>query len=363
MQSFLKPNKRVRYGLDLEKVFVGQEIVSNYNITADESVLALWSGFVPTSSFSENSREFAGRLGFHQIFLPYGFLMNLTISLGAENYGSSSLSVSSLKNILYLSPAFPGDTFSCSIRIKEIIQKDDHNLLVADHILFNQTGEAVFSLESQMVFPAFDPRASILSSRQVIFDNHQFKEKILTRVRGVHIQNKVDNYVSGDLLLHPYVRPIGKSENLFWTTYFKDANHNHFNYQRFKPGEILVSDGISLGMVLSIAGREFRQILMPEVVHAFRIVPLVAEDRVGAFSFVNDVKPVMPGFEELEITTFGLRNVDTETELMDIEFAHSLSQTIETGEELEAVLDRDMPQLVGKVFCLAHWKVLRKTES
>lgn len=164
MQQFIKPNRKVNYGLDLTKVFVGQEIVSNYNITVDESVLSLWSGFMPTSSYPENSREFAGRLGFHQIFLPYGFLMNLTISLGAESYGNSSIHIHELRNALYLSPAFPGDTFSCSIRIRRISEQGRHNFVVADHILFNQKGEAVFLLECEMVFPHFVPRVTIAST-------------------------------------------------------------------------------------------------------------------------------------------------------------------------------------------------------
>ncbi len=362
MQSFLKPNRKVNYGLDLTKVFVGQEIVSNYNITVDESVLSLWSGFMPTSSYPENSREFAGRLGFHQIFLPYGFLMNLTLSLGAESYGNSSIHIHEVRNVLYLSPAFPGDTFSCSIRIRRISEQGRHNYVVADHILFNQKGEAVFLLECEMVFPHFVPRVTIASTRTQPMMNNLFKEKILARVRGIHIQNKINVFKAGDLLLHPYVRPVGKSENLFWATYLKDTIPNHFNYQRFKPGEILVSDGIVISMVLGIAGREFRQVLLPEVIRSFRVVPVVAEDRLGAFSFVNEVRPVMPGFEELYITTFGLRNVDTETELSDFAFPEDLFGNIKTASDVDFVLESKCPLLINKICCMAQWKVLRKNE-
>ena len=362
MQSFFKPNRKVNYGLDLTKVFVGQEIVSNYNITVDESVLSLWSGFMPTSSYPENSREFAGRLGFHQIFLPYGFLMNLTLSLGAESYGNSSINIHEIRNVLYLSPAFPGDTFSCSIRIKRITEQGRHNYVVADHFLFNQKGETIFLLECEMVFPHFVPRVTIVSTRTQNMMNNLFKEKILARVRGIHIENKIGIFKESDLMLHPYVRPVGKSENLFWTTYLKDTIANHFNYQRFKPGEILVSDGIVLSMVLGIAGREFRQVLMPELIRSFRIIPVIAEDRLGAFSFVNEVRAVMPGFEELYLTTYGLRNVDPETELFDFAFPSDLFNGLRTAAEVSSILESQCPFLAGKLCCMAQWKILRKND-
>ena len=362
MQSFLKPNRKVNYGLDLTKVFVGQEIVSNYNITVDESVLSLWSGFMPTSSYPENSREFAGRLGFHQIFLPYGFLMNLSLSLTAESYGNSSIHIHEIRNVLYLSPAFPGDTFSCSIRISHIAEQNSHNYVVASHTLFNQKGEAVFLLESEMVFPHFVPRVTIASTRPQNMVNNHFKEKILARVRGIHIENKINVLKPGDLILHPYVRPVGKSENLFWATYFKDTIANHFNYQRFKPGEILVSDGIVLSMVLGIAGREFRQVLMPEIIRSFSIIPVIAEDRLGAFSFVNEVRQVMPGFEELHLTTFGLRNVDPEIELHDFSFPSDLFNDVELPNNINSILENQSPFLIDKICCMLQWKILRKSE-
>lgn len=362
MQSFLKPNRKVNYGLDLQKVFVGQEIISNYNITVDESVLSLWSGFMPTSSYPENSREFAGRLGFHQIFLPYGFLMNLVLSLSAEIYANSSHGVKEIRNALYLSAAFPGDTFSCVIRIKRIEEHGRHQQIVADHLLFNQKSEPVFTLECTTFFPYFTPRTHIASERSKPLMNHHFKEKILARVRGISLQNKIAQFQPGDLLLHPFVRPVGKSENLFWATYLKDTVPVHYNYQRYKPGEIIISDGIVLSMVLGIAGREFRQILLPEILRAFPVAPVVAEDRLGAFSFVSDVKSLMPGFEEIYITTFGLRNVDTETELFDFSFPVELFEHFEQSADLEMMLETRCPQLLNKVCCMAQWKVLRKNE-
>ena len=163
-------------------------------------------------------------------------------------------------------------------------------------------------------------------------------------------------------MLHPYVRPVGKIENLFWTTYLKDTIANHFNYQRFKPGEILVSDGIVLSMVLGIAGREFRQVLMPELIRSFRIIPVIAEDRLGAFSFVNEVRAVMPGFEELYLTTYGLRNVDPETELFDFAFPSDLFNGVRTAAEVSSILESQCPFLAGKLCCMAQWKILRKND-
>ncbi len=362
MQLDLKPTIKVKYGADLSKMFVGLEIVSNYNITVDESVLSLWSGFMPTSSYPENSREFAGRIGFPQIFLPYGFLMNLALTLCAESYSSSSISTIEIRNVLYLAPAFPGDTFSCSVTIKEIEQDEFHNFVTATHLLSNQKGEAVFTLDSLMQFPAFKPKVNMVPIRTPKLISNQFADKILSRARGIHIENKIDDFSEQDVILHPYVRPVGKSENLFWATYLKDTVPDHYNYQRFNAREIIISDGIVFSMVLGIAGREFRQVLLSEIIRSFSVAAVIAEDRLGAFSYVSDVKRVVPGFEEIYITTFGLRNVDTETELHDYTFPSYIFSSIRSAVDAETVIKNCCPALLGKICSVSFWKVLRKCD-
>ncbi|WP_430810428.1 MULTISPECIES: FAS1-like dehydratase domain-containing protein [unclassified Carboxylicivirga] len=364
MQGYLKPNKTVNYGLDINRVAIGQEIISHFNITADESVHSLWSGLMPTSSYPENSREFAGILGFHEMFLPYGFLMNLTLSLGVENFAHSSLLHLEIRNALYLNPAFAGDTFSCAIRIKDVraTSNGNYSIVESEHLLSNQRGEAVFTLERITLFPPINVIESSGMPWEGSLKNHHFKEKILARVRGINIENKIKDFKSGDLILHPFVRPVGKSENLFWATYFKNTHPIHFNYQRYKPGEIIISGGMVVAMVLGMASREFRQLLLPQVDRAFHVVPVVAEDRLGAFSYVKSNRQIMPGFEELEVRTFGLRNVDTEPELRDADFPLELFNGLDRPAEVEKILEQKCPALKGKICCVTDWKALRKVE-
>lgn len=365
MGTFYRPNKKANYGLDPERVFVGREITSNYNISIDESVHNMWNGFIPTSSYTENSGEFAGRLGFSQMFLPYGFLMNLTLSLSVENYTHTSFLHLELRDALYLRPAFPGDTFTCSIKIISIKESANgqNSILEATHLLSNQKGEPVFSLIRVTLFPRFEARSTIPSELTKPMHNHHFKEKILARVRGIELDNIFTEFAFGDLILHPYVRPIGKSENLFWATYLKNSHPIHHNYQRYKPGEIVISGGIVVAMVLGIAGREFRQILLPEVKKAFHIAPVKAEDRIGAFSFVKDVSQIMPGFEEISIITYGLRNVDTERELSNLSFPEGLFRDISRPSQVTTIIEQHCPDLVNKLCCYVEWNVLRKNEN
>lgn len=366
MEEFLKPNRRAEYGLDLDKVFVGKEIVSRYNITGDESVLSMWSGFMPTSSYPENSREFAGRLGFHQIFLPYGFLLNLTLSLGVESFAHTSVLKPELKNALYLNPAFPGDTFSCTIKITDIrpAEKPGHTVIESTHLLFNQKGEPVFSLVRISLFPEFTARKTIPSERKEPYNNNRFKENILARTRSINMENVIFRFKTNDLLLHPYVRPVGKSENLFWATYLKNTHPSHYNYQRYLPGEIEVSGGIVLAMVVGIAGREFRQILLQQIDSAFHVSPVFAEDRVGAFSFVREVRHLMPGFEEISIRTFGVRNMDTEPELENVAFPKSLfNSSLARPADVREIIEEKCPVLKDKVCSVVNWKVLRKVDE
>ncbi|SFE20822.1 hypothetical protein [Thermophagus xiamenensis] len=365
MEEFIKANRKVEYGLDLEKVFIGKDIVSRYNITVDESVLSMWSGFMPTSSYPESSREFAGRLGFPQIFLPYSFLMNLTLSLGVENFAHSSVLKLALRDAIYLNPAFPGDTFSCSIKIINVYKssRPGNSVIESSHLLFNQKGEPVFSLIRVSLFPEINPRKTISSEQKIPYQNNLFKEKILARARNISMDNVMIRLEAGDLILHPYVRPIGKSENLFWSTYLKNTHPSHYNYQRYKPFEIIIPGGMVIAMVSGIAAREFRQILMQQIDVAFHVNPVYAEDRIGAFSFVRGVNQLMPGFEEVFIRTFGIRNMDTEPELSDVAFPKSLFDTrVERPSQVRQIIDEKCPVLRDKVCCVIDWSVLRKVD-
>ena len=366
--QFYQPNRKVSYGLDLSKVFIGQKIISSHNITVDESVHSVWNGFIPTSSYTENSKEFAGRLGFHQLYLPYGFMMNLTLSISVESYTYSGIRHIETRDAVYISPAFPGDTFSCTIIITGISHTPDGQttILQAFHQLSNQKGEAVFSLTRVTAFPRLEPRTTIPPTDLQPTHNHLFKEKILSRVRGITLYNAIDNYTQGDLVLHPYVRPIGKSENLFWSTYLKNSHPIHYNYQRYQPGEIIVSGGIVEAMVLGIAGYEFRQILLSQIKTAFHTSPVMAEDRIGAFSFVGSVNRVMPGFEEITVITYGLKNVDTEQELSESDFPECLFDEAVNNhtqiDAIDAIIERYCPVLAGRVCCRIEWTLLRKNE-
>lgn len=364
MQECIKPNRKVNYGLDLDNVSVGLEIISHFNISVDESIHSLWSGFMPTSSYPENSREFAGILGFNEMFLPYGFLLNMTLSLGVENYAHSSLLHLEIRNALYLNPAFAGDTLSCEIHLKSVEASSNkhYSIIVSEHVLSNQKGEPVFSLERVTLFPYIKGCENQTTNGNSSLKNYRFKEKILARVRGIEMENKINDFKPGDLMLHPFVRPVGKSENLYWATYFKNTHPIHFNYQRYKPGEIIISGGIVVSMILGISGREFRQLLLPQVERAFHVVPVVAEDRIGAFSYVKEVSQIMPGFEELHVVTFGLRNVDTEPELKEAAFPMELFGELRRPADVEKILEEKCPALAGKICCVAEWKGLRKVE-
>ncbi|MGQ1890877.1 hypothetical protein ACT29H_10575 [Thermophagus sp. OGC60D27] len=366
MEEFLKPNRRVEYGLEMDKVFIGKEILSRYNITVDESVVSMWSGFMPTSSYPESSREFAGRLGFHQIFLPYSFLLNLTLSLGVENFAHSSVLKLAVRDALYLNPAFPGDTFSCTIKITNIYKASEpgYSVIESSHLLFNQKGEPVFSLIRVSLFPEVNPRKTISSHRKEPYHNNLFKEKIIARARSISMENVVLTFHRGDLILHPYVRPIGKSENLFWSTYLKNTHPSHYNYQRYQPFEIIISGGMVIAMVSGIAAREFRQILMQQIDLAFHVHPVYAEDRIGAFSYVREVNQLMPGFEEVSVRTFGIRNMDTEPELAEVAFPKSLFDIhVERSSEVRQIIEDKCPVLRDKVVCIVDWRILRKVDN
>ncbi len=363
INDFLKLNRSINYGLNLNNVQKNQLITSHNEITIDDTYRTLWLGYVPSFSKTELVSDYYQKPFNNRKKLPFSFVLNLTLSLGVESFAESCLLHLEIQEAEYHKPAFTDDTFQCHIRILSIEPTSNKQKTIVEsrHYLINQKDEVIFTLKRITLFPR------IRNILRIADKPAEFNYTVDGNLREEMIRN-TDNLKSPgflkhlditDLVLHQLVRPVKKSENLFFTTLLKNTNPIHFNDKRYEK-DIIISGGIIVAMVLGIASREFREIIHQSIKKAFHVMPVYADEMLGAFSYVKDIHPLANDLEELHIRTIGLKNTDTEEELSEIMLPLELFEHTSKPVEIINLCDKKCQALNDRICTVVDWKFVRR---
>lgn len=356
-----------RYGLDLETVYPGQVLVSPHELTIDDSWRTAWLSSFPTSNRLVTSAPFAKAWGLPDRALPTGLLLNLTLCMSVEPFSQSCRLHLGLRDAVQLAPAVAGDTFRNIISIDKVrnTSRGDASVIQSTHVLLNQKDEVVYRLTKMSYFDAVVD----LESRSASPENNAFSvdDRVVATTVDEHIRAAVEPPTApnspletGDVLLHPAVRPIGWSENLLLTTMFKNTHPVHFDAERYARDEIIVCGGFVQSMALALSESELRQVLGERLIYSAHINTVAPEDRLGAISRVLSVQKVSAHLEEVKVQTLGLRNVDVERELVDLPLPGRLFDEAPRKPSLvEEICRQERPELEGRIALQATRVLLR----
>ena len=366
--------RTVKYGLDLDTVFSGQVITCPYEITIDASWITQWSSLVSMGNYIETSKLFAQEAGLKDRVLPFSAMLNLTLCMAVEPFSETCLLHLGLEDVTYERPAYPEDTFQCFIHVESLRNTSDNKRSVvrSQHVLMNQHGERVISFKRNTLFPYINN----LENRSEAPQN--YAPSFLEKLKGDKSQqlinfikkrpaqtNRLPNKVfsNDELIIHDAMRHIGESENLLFTTLFRNTHPIHFNYSRYPKENIVICGGFVLAVVLGNAMKDFKQVLDQQIVHCSHINKIAPEDTMSSVSHIVH-REIIEGHELLTIKTIGLRNVDPNTELNEHEWPRELFNTeIPKPSQLELRLKREMPELFHKVCIQIVWKAWRHTND
>jgi len=362
-----------RYGIDLTCLRPGQVLESPYALTIDDGWRATWQSAFHASNHLETSVEFARSLGFTDRMLPYSLLLNLTLCMSVEPFSERCRLHLGLHDAVAERPAFVGDTFSNRILVESVrnTARGDASVIRTRHVLINQRGERVFSLTKMSYFDpvapacvgAIEPGAIGGDFAAAAGPAQSLRERVIEAVGAGQPLNSVaiaPDLDAGQLILHPPVRPIGWSENLGLSTLLRNTHPLHFDAQRYDRADIVVCGGFVQAMAHAAGERELRQIVHEQVVQSSHINTVAPEDRIGAISFIRSVTPINDRLEEVELKTFGLRNVDIARELGNRPLPLALFEAEGTKPSVyEDICQRDCPDLSGRIALQIERRILR----
>ncbi|MBC8423575.1 hypothetical protein H8E07_05590 [bacterium] len=363
-----------RYGIDLTRLRPGQVLESPYALTIDDGWRATWQSAFHASNQIETSAEFARSLGLADRMLPYSLLLNLTLCMSVEPFSESCRFHLGLLDAIAERPAHVGDTFRNRILVESVrnTARGDASVIRTRHILINQRGERVFSLTKMSYFDpvapacvgAIDPDGIGGDFSPSAAPAQSLRDRMIHAVGaglpGSSTAATAPDLAAGQLILHPPVRPIGWSENLGLTTLLRNTHPLHFDAQRYGREDIVVCGGFVQALTHAAGERELRQIVHEQVVHSSHINTVAPEDRIGAISFVCALTPLNDALEEVELKTFGLRNVDIAQELDNRPLPLALFEAEGTKPSVyEDICQRDCPDLSGRIALQIERKILR----
>ena len=362
-----------RYGIDLTYLRPGQVLESPYALTIDDGWRATWQSAFHASNHLETSVEFARSLGVADRMLPYSLLLNLTLCMSVEPFSESCRLHLGLHDAVAERPAFVGDTFSNRILVESVrnTARGDASVIRTRHVLINQRGERVFSLTKMSYFDpvapacvgAIEPGAVGGDFAAAAAPDRSLRERMIEAVgagRPANPASIAPDLTAGQLILHPPARPIGWSENLGLSTLLRNTHPLHFDAQRYGREDIVVCGGFVQAMAHAAGERELRQIVHEQVIQASHINTVAPEDRIGAISFIRRVTPISDRLEEVELKTFGLRNVDVSRELGGRALPLALFEAEGTKPSVyEDICQRDCPDLSGRIALQIERRILR----
>ncbi len=366
--------RTITYGLDYKNSFRGQIISSPYEVTIDESWITSWQSMVQTGNPLDTSLDFCQKLGLKGRLVPFQNLINLGLCLVVESFSESSLFHLGISNVVYERPVFTGDTLRSVMIVDEISPASNmkYTIFKTRMILVNQHNHRVISMNRNSLFPYIDSFA--VSSNMPQYKHHDYplfeqeafsylRHKIIREAKKttISILQNQELFEKEDLILHSMTRPMGLSNSLAQSTLYKNTHPLHINSVRYGFEGLVVCGGFIIPIIHGAASRDIRFALDHEIIDTMHINKIHHEDSIGAMSFIVDIESINDHFECLTIRTFGLKNIDTERDLISMDIPDELlKSTSIRPREIELICKTYCPELHHKICARMTWKMWRK---
>ncbi len=359
--------KSLSYGLDHDNAHVGQTVHGITDVTVDAAWLMNWQSLVQTSNPLETSAHFCTALGLEGRLLPFHLLVNLALCLQVEPFSESSLFHLGISDVVYEHAAYVGDTLHSVMHIDEIVASSskDYSILKTRVALVNQNGLRVVSMRRNSLFPYLGEKPNAATDTPAIFEgaiHPQLRETLLEKTDNIpaRLRLRRPQLQKHDFLLHGIARPLGLSNSVAFSTLYKNTHPVHINNARYGLDGLVVCGGFIIPIMHANASQDLGFALDLEIVDTMHINRVHHEDAIGAMTVVLSVEQVSATVECLTLRTFGVKNIDPQTQLAesDIPLDLLLSPRIKP-KEINLLCNTYCPELSESICARMTWKMWR----
>ena len=372
----------VDVGVNLQNARPGDVIEVPYELTVTEGIKEFWAGAFYCHDRISTSTPFARKLGLQDQVLPFSLMLFLT---GSMSHADSAKVQVSFQNAVYHWPAFPGDTFTKSFRVRSVrnTASGNNSIISFDCRLVNQRGRTVMSTDKSMMFdfrspqgsgPAVTyPQSSVDESsvHGASYHTHLLSKSSVLADLGSHSLKPLR---PGQLLLHTMCRSLSMHQMGQLSSLARLTHERHFNALKYDPStQLFVPGGQVLGLACSAAARDLHEVLYESLGSVSFTNNVHPGDTVGAFSFVKHVAETASGdMEAIDVVTVGVKNVDVVCALAGKEIPTSLfykdrregnkQGMLFTRKDVEKICRENvgMDVLMDKIVLVAERRIVRQ---
>lgn len=301
--------------------------------------------------------------------LPFSLALFLTSSMSHEDAAKVQVG---FENVSYIWPIFAGDTLRRVFTVSKIRNTSDgqHSIISFSCDLLNQRDRLCMRADKRLLFQFPVPESNFTSTtvESTPADTHLFRDHLLSKANTVLAQERSHSLARlepGMMILHTMHRSLTFSQSQQLASLARLTHERHFDsYKYDKSFEIFVPGGLVLGIAMSAAARDLHEILHEEIKSCAYINSLNPDNVVGAISFVHSVEDNLPGDMELvTVTTLGIKNMNVQRDLKDVDIPMELFQSGLFTKEIEKICKESCPILSGKIVVAVERKMLRQTRK
>lgn len=343
---------------------VGQQIEVPYESSINSGEVVLWNSAFHHHDRIHTSIPFAQQLGLNGAVLPYSFMLFKTISMA---HVDETLNVLDLgyDNGIYVRPCFNGDTVRQIFTIKHLRNTSDkkNTIVTVGCELYNQRQQLVFTVDKLMLYPKTTHELRISQSPQnvPVKPRSPLLAHLLYHGETLPTTNFLAPLKRGQLLLHSTSRPLTHALNMQLSTLFKWTHPSIYNTYRYPTDDILVPGGLVIASTLGASSRGLFELLYEHIDSSTLINRVNPEDMIGAISYVKNIKTLKEGFEEVNVITIGIKNIDIQQELNNVRIPIELFTERYKPSELETFLHNECNILENKIVAWISRTLVRQS--
>jgi citrate lyase beta subunit/acyl dehydratase len=361
-------------GIDLHRIHAGQEITSALELTMTDAQKQAWIASFFEASPYITSELTAEKLGLPRSPMPPTMMIMLVVAMSVMKFSESAIVHLSLKNFHMSSLVFPGDTLRNKMQVLAYRNTQDKksSVIVSRHVLTNQREEDVCSVIKTTMFPpiphlgdqrvALEGSADIMTMQKIApYDLCSWLPRL--KPEGLLRLIPVLALPPTTCIVHRLVKIFGGDEHRGLVNLVRVTNPHHINTLQFSPSQLLIAGPFSIAAVLSCAYLDLGPIIAEVIHNVTNFNKVNAGDVLGAVTYIigSRVLPQNPYMEELQLVTFGIKNIDMQ-EVVQHPLPESLVAHTDTDmhpTRVEEICRREAPLLYHKIVMKIDYTVVR----
>ena len=327
------------------------EIEVPYESTVSDGENVLWNSAFHHHDRINLSLPFAQSLGLASQVLPYSMILFKTISMAHVDEALNVLDLG-YNNAIYVRPCFSGDTLRQIFTIKHLrnTSQSDATIVTVGCELYNQRQQLVFTCDKLMLYPKSTPELRI--SAAPLTTPPKPRSPLLAHVLYHGETLPTTNFLAPlkrtQCILHSTARPLSQALNMQLSTLFRWTHPSIFSSST-PSHDVLVPGGLVIASTLGASSRGFYEILYEHIDSCNLINRVSPVDIIGAISYVKSIKTLKEGFEEVNVITLGIKNIDIQRQLHDVRIPVELFTETFKPSQLESFLHNECPILEGQI--------------